>query len=689
MRQFAKLIYSLLLIATPVFFLDARLPSFADVSAPTLEPCAPAFDRPYSYDEMIQLLDAVESGALEERCDEQDTEKVAQFLAMLACNGAPSEDDAHLSALQEDLASLFSPLIDASTVHPASFGKVIVCKSWAKKRWDGIRKFTKKHKKELIIGVVVLAVVTIAVITASTSVAIAGAGAAAGAAAANDPNSSDAALSPTLSNQIADVKENIASQNFFSSDGSGDCLSMAETGRAIGSVFAHDSYAKLQESLNSNPTLWRELKDLHVNYANNPYPISYGHTGIDSAFATHLSPISELPIDINAKAHLATAESAVRLGYYDQAVYNFSRSIDCEPSFGPTFLERGSAYFQLGEYERAIADYQSYAKRAPQQAPFSTFEFSKGFAKGLPKGVYESGSGLFLLVSDLIVHPLDTSGQIYDSFAQLSQLVRSAEWETLGHCLSPELHQLIVEWDSLPSERKGELAGYAFGKHGADILIPGAVAKVAAKGLKGAQQLNLVYRELQLAEQTLLLETAAKGGGALDVAEIISANKNAISLGEELGFTTQEIGQLKQAGELKTVTTRAYEQLSPQMRESYTLFKNAEEFLQKQIGFLSESQAKELIHQTGITTFPRPPGMPEQFRVRLSNSGAGLMYMHPDHTHVSVRVMPGKPHSPFPYQQKPYIIHMKNGKALDKHGNAVAKNSPDAHIPYDEFVYRD
>lgn len=33
--------------------------------------------------------------------------------------------------------------------------------------------------------------------------------------------------------------------------------------------------------------------------------------------------------------------------------------------------------------------------------------------------------------------------------------------------------------------------------------------------------------------------------------------------------------------------------------------------------------------------------------------------------------MPGKAHSPHPYQQKPYVIQMQNGKAFDKIGNMV------------------
>ena len=56
--------------------------------------------------------------------------------------------------------------------------------------------------------------------------------------------------------------------------------------------------------------------------------------------------------------------------------------------------------------------------------------------------------------------------------------------------------------------------------------------------------------------------------------------------------------------------------------------------------------------------------------------------------HIHIRVMPGKPHIPFPHQQKPYVMQMKSGKAIDKLGNLVDKRSPEAHIPIDEFIFR-
>lgn len=51
--------------------------------------------------------------------------------------------------------------------------------------------------------------------------------------------------------------------------------------------------------------------------------------------------------------------------------------------------------------------------------------------------------------------------------------------------------------------------------------------------------------------------------------------------------------------------------------------------------------------------------------------------------------MPGKPHSPHPNQQKPYVIQKKDGKAFDNHGNLVGQKTPEAHVPIEEFIYRE
>ena len=48
--------------------------------------------------------------------------------------------------------------------------------------------------------------------------------------------------------------------------------------------------------------------------------------------------------------------------------------------------------------------------------------------------------------------------------------------------------------------------------------------------------------------------------------------------------------------------------------------------------------------------------------------------------------MPGKLHSPLPYQRNPYVVQMKNGKTLGKFGKVVHPRSLEAHIPFEEMI---
>lgn len=384
-------------------------------------------------------------------------------------------------------------------------------------------------------------------------------------------------------------------------------------------------------------------------------------------------------------------KSALALGNYNQAVHDLEKAIEANPSDPIAYLERGSAYFGLGEYDRSLEDYQHFTSQIQTANPLSLSEFCLGFVKGLPKGTYESGEGILLFLVDFVKHPIQTSKQAIDSITLLVDLIRRDEWGAVAGALTPEVHQLVTEWDTLSSDQRGALAGYALGKHGADILVPGALAKVANKSVKSAQELVAVCKNLQIVQETLVLETAAGIGSGAKIAEVVRNGQTMMALAEDVGLTAREMGQLKQAGKLETTVSNRCENISrnPMMRESIEAFKKAEAFLEPYSkGFMSEIQARELIYQTGMRTFQRPAGIPENFLVRVTNRGAGMEYMHPINTHISIRVMPGKPHSPFPYQQKPYIVHKKDGKAFDKHGNMIEQKAPEAHIPVDEFIYR-
>ena len=306
----------------------------------------------------------------------------------------------------------------------------------------------------------------------------------------------------------------------------------------------------------------------------------------------------------------------------------------------------------------------------------------------MPKGIYASGEGTLFFLSEFVAHPVQTSEQIVDSIGQLVTLVKNDEYGVVAESLAPELHQLVTEWETLSSEKRGELSGFAVGKLGTDLLVPGAIAKIAGKSATAAKELSSICNDIRLAQETLALETAASIRDAAKVAEAIASGRKTAEIGEELGFTASEMGALKESGKLETTIAKAREDLSREMRKSWELFDEAQKFLKPYKGYMPESQARELIEQTGIKTFPRPKGIPENYRVEISDKGAGIKYVDPINEGTYVRVMPGKPHSANPWQQKPYVNQRINGKSLDKNGNIVENGSKEAHISYEEYIYR-
>jgi hypothetical protein len=182
-------------------------------------------------------------------------------------------------------------------------------------------------------------------------------------------------------------------------------------------------------------------------------------------------------------------------------------------------------------------------------------------------------------------------------------------------------------------------------------------------------------------------------GGMSSARKILQAGQGTAILAEELGFTSREIIQLEKSGTLEVAVEDAFGNLvrDPANLRSWERFKKVEEFLKPYQGhtFSSEVEIRALIRQTGIETFPRPKGIPENYRITLAEKSGGIKYVHPRDTGTYIRIMPGKSHSPFLHQREPYVNQRINGRSIDKSGNTVPNNSPEAHIKINEFVYRE
>jgi RHS repeat-associated protein len=103
-------------------------------------------------------------------------------------------------------------------------------------------------------------------------------------------------------------------------------------------------------------------------------------------------------------------------------------------------------------------------------------------------------------------------------------------------------------------------------------------------------------------------------------------------------------------------------------------------------------RASNLISK-GISPAPgtrvRPEGIPENWRIRPTDTKGGTHYYDPSNKGNSVRVMQGNPNSPYPNSQTPYVRWQNNGKPLDSSGNVLpTAKSPDAHIPLQDFKFR-
>lgn len=655
-RYSTLLVNSLLLLTIPstTLYPQSHTPqSTFQVEQVNCEDKQIAKDYIPSYDEVLRLIEEIESGELEKKCtSEAQIEHLTHFIALLAKEGVlPDHSPESLSLdndiedllngednLYEDALSFVTPGEYRYMIIPAVLygnGEVILCKSWAKKKWKQVKSFAKKHKKALIIGaaVIVAAAVVVVAVAAASSAAAAGAagaatggatgsgGAAAGAAgaagataagvaaavAANEtgknnhkqdstsiptnipPGMAAAQEAPTLRSALSDqayaFKENIVQNQFFQPTNPtvhNQGLSWEENGRALGSLHAHDSYNNIQNQIPYQPRLAQEVKEINAKYT---FPIPGGYQGpsiahpeIDRKFSTDYTHLYTNPgqeVDFNTLSHQLRGERALAFGYYNQAVQDLGKAIEANPTNPIPYLERGIAHFGLGQYDRSLEDYKQFTAQTPKTDSLSISEFSLGVAKGLPKGVYESGEGLLLFMGDFVKHPIQTSRQIVDSVSTLVDLVRNDEWGVVAEGLSPELHQLVTQWDTLPSEKRGELAGYALGKHGADILVPGALAKVASKSVKSAQELAAVCKNLQIAQETLVLETAAEIGSSAKIAEVVRNGQTIAFLGEELGFNAQEMGQLKKLGKLEQAIDNACESwLAKSPSEAYIAAKN-------------------------------------------------------------------------------------------------------------------
>ena len=352
-----------------------------------------------------------------------------------------------------------------------------------------------------------------------------------------------------------------------------------------------------------------------------------------------------------SEALFMAAKDLSEMSKYEKAIAILDEAIRKDPKNSDAYLERAAAYFELGNFDLALNDFTSCGY-IPNKSKSDKLGFTKGLIMGTSKGIHEALSGFIPSVLSsmsglshglwvLATSPKSSYKYITKFSKECLNLIKDNSTKTLIYALMPEFKKL--ENKELSEEKQGWVIGRIIGKYGIEIFA-----------LTGSVKAMKAYRNLKKANSILTLSQVSRTSTQ---ARIIQETANK--------WRKMHI-------------------------ESIGKFKKAEKILARYTGqYLTEIQARKILHRAGVKTFARPKGIPNDYLLKLSNDGGGMIYKHPNNTHLSVRVMPGKPHSPFPHQQKPYVLQMKDGKALDKHGNLVSKKNAGAHIPLNEFVYRE
>lgn len=354
------------------------------------------------------------------------------------------------------------------------------------KGWDKTKKFIKKHKKAILIGAVVATVI----ITASAMIIMSGGAASPGAQALvsggagivgaiqgnDDANQIVQPLDPILEQKIEEFKEQVYQNNLLITDD--PTFPEEESTKAIGLAFSRSLLQEHLEGLSNAENIYQNIEN---KFSSNPW--------LKSSQSEECLP----------NFYHIRGEKALELGYYNQAVSDLNETIKLQPQNDTPYLDRASAFYQIGDYNQSINDYGHYLSKNPS---FGMQDFSKctsACARGVRDGATKSGRDQMKFAANTVLHPIRTITEIYQGFETLVSLYKQGEFSAIGQGFSPEGYKLFNEWDNLDMQERCYLASYIVGENGFNVLAPIAAAKATQKVLDTG-------RKLLYAEKILTLE---------------------------------------------------------------------------------------------------------------------------------------------------------------------------------------
>ena len=214
---------------------------------------------------------------------------------------------------------------------------------------------------------------------------------------------------------------------------------------------------------------------------------------------------------------------------YAQAVEALTTAIEVHGAKEDAYIERAIAYFELGEFDKAIQDFLASGESSHFEFPDagSSLEFSTGMLKGTPKGllialeeapasIFYTVQGTSLALWAAVKDPKGVPKRLIEAILPIIEYLRKTDALTFAQDMVPEVRDLLQNWEKLSWNARGEKSGFILGKYGVTIFTPYVSANVvkavnAFKELRRANAIcSLEAATASAANKAEILATAAK-----------------------------------------------------------------------------------------------------------------------------------------------------------------------------------
>lgn len=199
---------------------------------------------------------------------------------------------------------------------------------------------------------------------------------------------------------------------------------------------------------------------------------------------------------------------------YDEAIVALTKAISKDPGNKETYFERAIAYFEVGDFQKALSDYlaSGFHPKAVDPKPvgkLNSLEFGQGIVLGMLKGGKDSGiefvpsllsslRGLGRGMWAFVSNPIAISQDMIESAHACMNFIKETTTQEHIDMLIIEIQECLKKWDNLNDDAKGKAVGYVIGKYGVDVFI-------GSRSIKAIQ----LYRNLRKSNALMTLETAS------------------------------------------------------------------------------------------------------------------------------------------------------------------------------------